>query len=80
MIEKSMAFRCDYDNVAAEIVNVACGFKSEIRIKSGSKSINAKSIMGVLLLVTEIGDEIIVTASGDDEADAITAMEKLFTK
>lgn len=60
---------------AAAIVQIAGKFSSKILIEKGNKKINAKSIMGVLSLGVKIGDEILVVADGDDEKDAIEAIE-----
>jgi len=60
---------------AAAIVQMAGKYGSKILIEKGNKKINAKSIMGVLSLGVKSGDEILVVADGDDEKDAIDAIE-----
>jgi phosphocarrier protein len=47
-----------------------------IVIKQGTE-INGKSIMGIMMLAASRGTWIIVEASGDDEADAMAAIEDL---
>ncbi|MDO4490968.1 MAG: HPr family phosphocarrier protein [Lachnospiraceae bacterium] len=54
----------------AMLVQTACMFSSHIVIESGRKSINAKSLMGVMALGLQNGDAIVVTADGLDEAEA----------
>jgi phosphotransferase system HPr (HPr) family protein len=60
---------------AAAIVQMAGKYNSKILIEKGNKKINAKSIMGVLSLGVKPGDEIFVVADGDDEKEAIEAIE-----
>jgi phosphocarrier protein HPr len=59
---------------AAEIVKAAGKFKSNITIVRDDLEVNAKSIMGVMMLAAEFGSTIVLRASGDD-ADA--ALESL---
>jgi phosphocarrier protein len=59
---------------AAEIVKAAGKFKSNITIVRDDLEVNAKSIMGVMMLAAEFGSTILLRASGDD-ADA--ALESL---
>lgn len=59
---------------AANFVQVAGKFESQILIECENKKINAKSIMGVLSLGIKQGEEVYVIANGKDEADAIEAL------
>jgi phosphocarrier protein len=59
---------------AAEIVKAAGKFKSNITIVRDDLEVNAKSIMGVMMLAAEFGSTIVLRANGDD-ADA--ALESL---
>ncbi|MGL4546475.1 HPr family phosphocarrier protein [Eubacterium aggregans] len=52
-------------------------FASEIYISKGSTRVNAKSIMGVMILSVQQGDEITLEIAGDDEAAAMTKLENL---
>jgi phosphotransferase system HPr (HPr) family protein len=58
---------------------VACAqkFDSEINLEKDGNTINAKSIIGILGLGVSSGDEITIIADGQDEADAVLALEKL---
>lgn len=62
--------------VAANFVQVASKFDSQLLIECDNKKINAKSIMGVLALGVKQGGEICVIANGKDEADAIEALQE----
>ncbi len=63
---------------AALIVQTAGKFKSRISLQKGDDSINAKSIMGIITLGAGFGTEIRIIADGEDEAQAVEAIERLF--
>jgi len=63
---------------ASLVVSEASKFRSEIHLSRDAVEINAKSIMGVMMLAAEKGSRILVTASGEDEQQAIEAIEALF--
>ncbi|MCD8049507.1 MAG: HPr family phosphocarrier protein [Clostridia bacterium] len=52
-------------------------FKSSIWIEKDNRKVNAKSLLGVLSLGVARGTEITLSAEGDDESDAIAALEAL---
>ncbi len=60
----------------AVFVQVASQFESSIYVEVGTKKVNAKSIMGMMTLGLDAGEEVTVTATGDDEAAAIAEIEK----
>lgn len=60
----------------AMLVQVASQFESEIHIESGSKKVNAKSIMGMMTLGLDTGDEVVITANGIDEELAMEKVEE----
>lgn len=62
---------------AAELVKLASGFSSQIRIEKGGIQVNAKSIMGVLMLAAEQGSRLVFSAEGDDAREAVTALTDL---
>ena len=62
---------------AAKFVHTATGFASQIRVSRGSKTMDGKSIMGILLLAAAAGTTVVITAEGEDEADAIDALCRL---
>ncbi len=63
---------------AALIAQTAAGFKSSIQLTKDGVSVNAKSIMGVMMLAAEYGAELMLCTEGDDEKEAADAIKKLF--
>jgi phosphocarrier protein len=59
---------------AAEIVKTAAKFKSNITIVRDDLEVNAKSIMGVMMLAAECGATITLRATGDDAEAALDAL------
>ncbi|WP_102413127.1 HPr family phosphocarrier protein [Beduinella massiliensis] len=62
---------------AALLVQTACRYTSRILIEQGPKTINAKSMMGVLSLGVGPGDAILLRIDGEDEQSAMEAMSAL---
>jgi len=62
---------------ASLFVQKANNFKSEIYIKKDATRVNAKSIMGVMILAVQKGDEIQIEANGDDEKRAVEQLKQL---
>ena len=62
---------------AAKLVNVASGFESEITIKRGRQKVNAKSIMGVMMLAAAKGVMIEVCVDGNDADEALAEITRL---
>ena len=62
---------------AAKLVHTAARFRSDIKIRKGDEEVDGKSILGILLLAAGRGTTITVKANGDDEAEAVDAIEKL---
>ena len=60
----------------ALLVQEASQYASKVYIKVEDKSINAKSIMGMMTLGMGAGEEITVSADGADEAVAMSEIEK----
>ena len=63
---------------AAKLTQLASSFKSEIFIARGQNRVNAKSIMGVMMLAAGIGTELVVETSGEQEQAAMDALIALF--
>ena len=63
---------------AGQVVDCAARFTSDIRLSYQDQDIDAKSIMSVLMLAAPCGAELSVAINGDDENDAMTALEALF--
>jgi len=62
---------------AALLVQTAGKFKSDIKISKDGYTVNGKSIMGVMTLAAETGSEIEVMIDGDDQEEAMKAIEEL---
>jgi phosphocarrier protein HPr len=62
---------------AARFVHTASAFESRVRVSRGSRVMDGKSIMGVLLLAAAKGSEIMISAEGTDEAAALDALCQL---
>ena len=60
----------------AVLVQVASQFSSSIYVESGERKVNAKSIMGMMALGLDSGEEVVVSADGEDEANAMQDIEK----
>lgn len=63
---------------AAKLTQLAGKFSSEIFISKGAQRVNAKSIMGVMMLAAGIRTTVKVEANGSDADQAIDAIQKLF--
>ena len=59
----------------AMLVQVASQYDSNIYVECGTKRVNAKSIMGMMSLELDNGDEMTVSADGADEEAAIRDIE-----
>lgn len=59
---------------AARFVHAASAFRSRIRVARGSREMDGKSIMGLLLLSAAQGSVITITADGADEGEAMAAL------
>ena len=62
---------------SAKLTQLAGSFDSEVWIEKGTRRINAKSIMGVMMLAAGKGSNIVVETTGSDELPALEAILKL---
>ncbi len=62
---------------ASLVVKLAGKFESEIQLIKEDTEINAKSILGVMMLAAGPGQKIVVTADGSDEVEAVDAIASL---
>ena len=62
---------------SAKLTQLAGSFKCEVWMEKGPRRINAKSIMGVMMLAAGKGSTIVVETDGDDEQQALEAILKL---
>jgi len=75
MTQKTIETGVDFDTLpAALFVQTASKFKSRIELKTGTKTINAKSIMGLFALNSLSGGSVTIVANGEDEEQAIEAL------
>ena len=62
---------------ATVAVNAASKFKSDVKITFNGKSVNMKSIMGVMSLGIPTQSEITISCDGEDEDEAIKQIEEI---
>lgn len=62
---------------ATKLVNCASGYESEVNLVKGTRTVNAKSIMGVLTLAASMGTELVILTEGPDEEQAAAAVAEL---
>ena len=63
---------------AALIVQTASKYSSQIYLEKDGNKINAKSIMGIITLGAAYKIRLTLTADGNDEAEAVSAIARLF--
>lgn len=62
---------------SAKFVSTASQFNADISVSHNGRTVNGKSIMGMMMLAASKGVEILISVSGDDEQDALAALESL---
>ena len=62
---------------AAKFVKTASKFDADIQVSRNGRTVNGKSIMGIMMLAAAKGTDIIVTADGSDAEKALQAIEAL---
>ena len=62
---------------SAKLTKLAGGFKSDIHLSRNGRRVNAKSIMGVMMLAAGLGSEVEIETEGDDEQVAMDALRGL---
>ena len=62
---------------AAKFVHTATRYTSQIRVSRDGRTMDGKSIMGILLLAAAAGSAVTITADGLNESDAIDALCRL---
>ena len=65
---------------ATLLVQAASKFGSDINLEYNGKSVNLKSIMGVMSLCVGQGADVTISAEGDDEKEAIAAVAETMSK
>lgn len=80
MIRRSLPIRNRlglHARAAARFVQTASRFRSQVSAGRNGRTMDGKSILGILLLGASQGTEIEVTVDGPDEAEALDALEAL---
>ena len=62
---------------SAKLTQVASGFKCEVWLLRNGRRVNAKSIMGVMMLAAGKGSTVTIDAEGEDADAALAALQKL---
>jgi phosphocarrier protein len=62
---------------SAKLTQLASSFKCEVMLSRNNRRVNAKSIMGVMMLAAAKGTTIVIETNGEDEAEAMQALLKL---
>ncbi len=62
---------------SAKLTQTAAQFQSEVWLARNGRRVNAKSIMGVMMLAAAKGSKVDIETEGPDEADAMTAILQL---
>ena len=62
---------------SAKLTQVASGYKCELWLTRNGRRVNAKSIMGVMMLAAGKGASITIDADGEDAEEALAALQNL---
>ncbi len=65
---------------ATQLVKVTSDFISEITLQFGDESADAKSVIEIMSLAADCGQEILVTVDGEDEQAALEAVVRFFAE
>jgi len=76
-MEKNFLITSEYGihaRPATRLVNLAMSFQSEVELEAMGKTVNLKSIMGLMSLGIYKGEEVTIKAEGEDEEKAIALL------
>ncbi len=59
---------------SAKLTKLAGSFPCEVWLSKGERRINAKSIMGVMMLAAGVGSEVVLETAGEQEQEALDAL------
>ena len=65
---------------SAKLTKLAGGFACDVHMSRNGRRINAKSIMGVMMLAAGLGSEVEIETSGADEEQALSAIAALINE
>ena len=83
MVSKEIVVRCEsglHNKQATYFVQKANEFESSVWVESGSRRMNAKSLLGIMSLAIVTGATVTLSASGSDENAAVEALEALLQR
>ena len=83
MFNKEVVVRCEsglHNKQATYFVQKAKEFECNIWLESGSRKMNAKSLLGIMSLSIVTGATVVLSASGTDEEAAVEALELLLQR
>ena len=83
MFNKEVIVRCEsglHNRQATYFVQKANEFESSIYLESGSRKMNAKSLLGIMSLGIVTGSTVTLSAVGPDEEAAVSALEVLLQR
>ena len=83
MTTKEIVVRCEsglHNRQATYFVQKANEFDSSIWLESGNRKMNAKSLLGIMSLGIVTGATVTLTAPGNDEQEALDALEALLLR
>jgi len=83
MIERELAVSNRlglHARATAKLVQLLSGFRCEATLAARGRQVNAKSIMGVMLLAAGHGSTVVLRVEGEDEAAAAEAVAALFER
>ena len=83
MFNKEVVVRCEsglHNRQATYFVQKANEFESSIWLESGSRKMNAKSLLGIMSLGIGTGSTVTLSAVGPDEEAAVAALDMLLQR
>ena len=83
MFNKEVVVRCEsglHNRQATYFVQKANEFDSSIWLESGSRRMNAKSLLGIMSLGVVTGTTVTLSASGPDAEAAVDALDELLQR
>ena len=83
MFTKEIVVRCEsglHNRQATYFVQKANEFECSIWLESGSRKMNAKSLLGIMSLGIVTGAEVTLSATGSDAEAAVLALEELLQR
>ncbi len=82
MVSRKITFNCEKvlpTKVVAMLIQTASGYRSSIWLARGERRANAKSLLGVMSLGIENNMELVLSAEGSDEVEALEAVGEFLT-